>query len=219
VPLQLLPREALIRTGDVDHAAWNFEGLLGFVSRQRFRLVTSLLPREPVARLLEIGYGSGIFLPELAKHATELYGADVHPYFGQVRDKLAENGVAANLVQAPAEDLPFPDGFFDVAVAVSTFEFVTDAARAIREIARTLRPGGCAIVVTPGDNPLLDAGLRVFTGKSAEGDFGGRRSLVVPALKREMRYDRSAWFPAPWPMPVYRALRLSPRPELRIVAV
>jgi ubiquinone/menaquinone biosynthesis C-methylase UbiE len=170
-----------------------------------------LLPRTPVARLIEVGYGSGVFFPELAKHATELFGADVHPHYAEVREALARAGVAATLVQAPAETLPFEDGFFDIAVAVSTFEFVTDAAKAILEIARVLKPDGYAIVVTPGDTPLLDMALRIFTGESAEKDFGERRSLIVPALVREMKLERSKWFPAPWPVPVYRALQLSRR--------
>jgi ubiquinone/menaquinone biosynthesis C-methylase UbiE len=211
MPLELLPPEALVRTSEIDHAAWNFEGILGYVSRQRFALVTSLLPRTPVPRLIEIGYGSGVFFPELSKHAAELFGADVHAHYDDVRESLGRAGVAATLVQAPAEALPFDDGFFDVAVAVSTFEFVTDPAKAILEIARVLKPDGYAIVVTPGDNPLLDVALRIFTGESAEKDFGKRRSLIVPALLREMKHDRSKWFPAPWPVPVYRALQLSRR--------
>jgi ubiquinone/menaquinone biosynthesis C-methylase UbiE len=107
--------------------------------------------------------------------------------------------------------LPYPDGMFDLVIAVSTFEFVTDARRAITELARVLSPGGRIIVVTPGQNPLLDLALRIFTGESAEKDFGDRRKLVVPTLTREMRLERSAYFPLRFPLPVYRALRLAKR--------
>jgi ubiquinone/menaquinone biosynthesis C-methylase UbiE len=209
--ISLLPREALLKTGDVDHAAWNYDGLLGFVSRRRFALVRRLLPKGRVHRLLEVGYGSGVFFPELAKHADELYGADIHHRPADVTAVLAKTGIAANLVTAPAEALPFADETFDVVIAVSTFEFVTDARRAINELARVLTPGGRIIVVTPGQSPLLDLALRVFTGESAEKDFGDRRKLVVPTLTSEMRHDRSAYFPMPFPIPIYRALRLAKR--------
>lgn len=210
--LTLLPREALVKTGDVDHAAWNYDGLLGFVSRQRFRLVRSLLPKHRVGKLLEVGYGSGVFFPELAKVADELYGADIHEHPADVTAALSAAGIRAQLVTAPAEHLPFPAETFDLVIAVSTFEFVTDARLAINELARVLTPTGRIIVVTPGESPLLDVALRIFTGESAQADFGDRRSLVIPTLTTELKHDRSAYFPAPFPIPVYRALRLAKRP-------
>jgi SAM-dependent methyltransferase len=206
--ISLLPREALIKTGDVDHAHWNYDGLLGYVSRRRFALVRSLLPKRRVGKLLEVGYGSGVFFPELTKYAQRLYGADVHDRPADVTAVLARNGVLADLVTASAEALPYPDGLFDLIVAVSTFEFVPDAPKAIVELDRVLAPGGKIIVVTPGRSPLLDLALRIFTGESAKEDFGDRRALIVPALKAEMRIERSASFPRLSPVPVYRALRL-----------
>jgi len=209
--IRLLPREALLKTGDVDHAAWNYDGVLGFVSRRRFALVRSLLPKRRVRKLLEVGYGSGVFFPALAKHADALYGADIHDRPADVTAVLAKAGISAQLVTAPAEALPYPDGTFDVVLAVSTFEFVNDARKAITELARVLTPDGRIIVVTPGQSPLLDLALRIFTGESAEADFGDRRKLVVPTLTSELRHERSAYFPLAFPLPVYRALRLAKR--------
>jgi ubiquinone/menaquinone biosynthesis C-methylase UbiE len=206
--ISLLPREALIITGDVDHAHWNYDGLLGYVSRRRFALVRSLLPKRRAGKLLEVGYGSGVFLPELAKHTQRLYGADIHDRPADVTAVLSKNGVLADLVTASADALPYPDALFDCIVAVSTFEFVPDARKAIVELRRVLAPGGKIIVVTPGRSPLLDLALRVVTGESAKEDFGDRRALIVPALKAAMRIERSASFPRFSPLPVYRALRL-----------
>ncbi|GAC1301775.1 MAG: hypothetical protein NVSMB19_10280 [Vulcanimicrobiaceae bacterium] len=207
-PVRLLPREELLKTGDVDHAAWNYTGILGFVSRQRFELVSGLLPQR-VGTLLEIGYGSGIFMPELARRAEHLFGVDVHDRAAEAMAVLQRNGVAATLSQATAEALPFPDASFDAVVVVSTFEFVADIERAARELGRVLRPGGTAVVVTPVDHPLLDLALRIATGESAKKDFGDRRKRIVPTLVRELRHERSAWFPSASPLPVYRALRLT----------
>ena len=128
MPIALLPREALIKTGDVDHAAWNYDGLLGFVSRRRFELVRSLLPKRRVPKLLEVGYGSGVFFPELSKHAEQVYGADIHERPADVSAVLAKAGITVNLVTAPAEALPFADGTFDVVVAVSGRERWYDLA-------------------------------------------------------------------------------------------
>ena len=118
--MKLLAREALVKTGDVDHAAWNYDGLLGFVARRRFHMALALMPPEPVETLLEIGYGSGVFMPELAAHTHRLVGADVHRHAGDVESALCAAGVSANLVTAPAELLPFPNESFAVVVVIST---------------------------------------------------------------------------------------------------
>jgi ubiquinone/menaquinone biosynthesis C-methylase UbiE len=124
---------------------------------------------------------------------------------------LAKAGIPAELLTASAEALPYPDGTFDVVVAVSTFEFVPNVRKGINELARVLAPGGRIIVVTPGQSPILDLALRLFTGESAANDFGDRRKLIVPTLTTEMRVERSAYFPFRFPFPVYRALRLVKR--------
>ncbi len=211
--ISLLPRQALLKTGGVDHAAWNYDGILGYVSRRRFALVRSLLSRRRAGKLLEVGYGSGVFFPELAKHADRLYGADIHDRPADVAAVLANIGIKVELVTASADALPYPDEMFDVVVAVSTFEFVPDTRKAINELARVLAPGGRIIVVTPGRSPLLDLALRIFTGESAARDFGDRRKRIVPTLTTEMKLERSANFPFRFPVPVYRALRLVKRTE------
>jgi ubiquinone/menaquinone biosynthesis C-methylase UbiE len=45
-------------------------------------------------------------------------------------------------LRAPAEDLPFEDGSFDVAVSTLVLCGVDDQPRALRELRRVLRPGG-----------------------------------------------------------------------------
>jgi len=193
--LRLLPREALIRSGDVDHADWNYRPVLGWIQQLRFRLARSLLPRERVPRLLEVGYGSGIFMPQLSLHCRELYGIDVHPMPTDVARILAAHGVRATLYSCGAELLPFEDGLFDAIVAVSSLEFVEDIDRAGREMARVLRRDGTLVMVTPGHSPLLDAGLKVLTGESAGRDYGGRREALMPALFRYFRIDRTRSYP------------------------
>ncbi len=212
--MKLLPRDALVVTGPVDHAEWNHRAFLGFVQRRRFALALDALPRGRVARLLEIGYGSGVFMPELAAHADELYGIDPHPHAAAVGDVLARAGVHATLARGTAEALPYPDATFDVVLAVSSFEFIPDPVRAAREIARVLTPEGRAIVVTPGSSPLLDLALRVVTGESAKSDYDDRRARVVPALDAALALAGKRVFPplAGALLPVYTAYRFRRRP-------
>ena len=48
----------------------------------------------------------------------------------------------AKVLRAPAEDLPFDDDSFDVAVSTLVLCGVSDQSRALRELRRVLRPGG-----------------------------------------------------------------------------
>jgi ubiquinone/menaquinone biosynthesis C-methylase UbiE len=194
--LHLLPEEALVKTGPVDHADWNFRPLLGAIQRSRFRLLLRLLPAERFDRLLEVGYGSGVFLPELARRCRELHGVDVHEEPERVAAALAKLEVKATLRSASAEKMPFDDGFFDAVVAVSSFEFISDFDQACREIGRVLAPRGAFFVITPGDSPILDLGLKIMTGADAEQSYQGRRKEVMPALGRHFRIDRSLSFPS-----------------------
>jgi SAM-dependent methyltransferase len=207
----LLPSAALVKTSALDRAAWNYQGgVLSAIQRKRFALAALLLGTGH-GDLLEIGYGSGVFMPQLAQHCERLHGVDVHGHAGAVTHALAAEGVTARLEVAPAEHLPFDDDRFDAVVTVSSLEFVDDVERSVAEMARVLRPGGVAVVITPGYSPLVDLGLRVLSGERAEDTFQGRRQQVIPALVDHFRIERSRRFPAvgTW---LYIALRCRPRP-------
>lgn len=208
--LRLLPADALVSTGPVDHADWNYRPLLGPLQRRRFRLICSLWPEAPVRRVLEIGYGSGVFLPELAARCEQLDGIDIHPHAAAVAQQLERHGVSARLAVGSAESLPYDDASFDLLVAVSALEFVPDSQAAARELRRVLAPGGRLLVVTPGHSRLLDLGLKLLTGESAARDYGSRRERLLPALGACFTIERRRTFPplVGAVLPLYTALRL-----------
>ena len=187
--MKLLARDKLIRTGPVDYADWNYRPVLGSIQRLRFSLALSLLPKRST-RLLEIGYGSGVFMPALASIATEVYGIDPHEKTADVLSAFEDTGIRPKLFQAPAEALPFDNDMFDGVVAVSSLEFVSDLDKTCGEIKRVLKPTGVFVVVTPGHSPVLDFGLKILTGNSAKRDFGGRRQAIIPTLLNHFVLDR-----------------------------
>jgi SAM-dependent methyltransferase len=60
-------------------------------------------------------------------------------------------------VRASVEALPFADSTFDVALAVTVLYTVADDARALRELARVVRPGGALLLVEPAFESLRRA--------------------------------------------------------------
>jgi SAM-dependent methyltransferase len=212
--MQLLPKEALISTGDVDHANWNYRPVLGWIQRLRFKLICSLLGKRRYPRLLEIGYGSGIFMPELSLHCDELYGIDPHAQPQAVEKILSQHGIAAHLKSGSAESMEYPESFFDAIVVVSALEFIPDLERACAEMRRILCPSGVLVIVTPGYSAVVDFGLKVLTGKDPDQDFGERRKNILPCLSRHFHVQRRIDRP---PLihgfvRLYSALKLSHKP-------
>jgi SAM-dependent methyltransferase len=192
--LKLLPKSALVCTSEVDHPDWNYRPLLGAVQRLRFQIILKLLAEARFGRLLEIGYGSGVFMPELAARCAELYGIDPHPHQSEVEESLARNGVPATLTRGTVEALPYQTGFFDCAVTISALEYVPDIEAACQEIRRVLRPNGVLAVVTPGATPLWDLALRLSTGESPS-QYADRRQKLQPALRRAFTLTREVRIP------------------------
>ena len=95
-------------------------------------------------RVLEIGAGTGNSLPYYrGKQWQELVLTEPDPYMLQrLERKLKDLDLQATVVQAPAEDLPFPDGSFDTVLSVHVLCSVRDVSKALAEVRRVLRPGG-----------------------------------------------------------------------------
>src|SRR3954447_25659557 len=91
-------------------------------------------------RVLELGAGTGHNLEHYTDAVTELVLAEPDPNMAQrLRERLTEDGTAAatpSVIGAPAEELPFDDGSFDVVVATLVLCTVDDPARALREVRR-----------------------------------------------------------------------------------
>jgi ubiquinone/menaquinone biosynthesis C-methylase UbiE len=93
--------------------------------------------------VLEIGAGTGVNLKHYGSGAERLVLTEPEePMVRRLRRHAAANGSPADVVQAPAEELPFADDSFDTAVATLALCTVDDQDRAIAELRRVLRPGG-----------------------------------------------------------------------------
>ncbi len=95
-------------------------------------------------RVLEVGAGTGLNLELYPREGIEsltLTEPDPH-MVSQLRKRVADVGCAADLVEAPAERLPFDDGTFDTVVVTLVLCTVPDQPAALAEISRVLAPGG-----------------------------------------------------------------------------
>jgi ubiquinone/menaquinone biosynthesis C-methylase UbiE len=94
-------------------------------------------------RTLELGAGTGLNLPHYPAAVTELVLTEPDPHMAKrLRRRAAADSRAAEVVEAPAEQLPFDDKSFDTAVLTLVLCTVEDPPGALGEIARVLRPDG-----------------------------------------------------------------------------
>lgn len=111
----------------------------------RERLI-SLIP--PCASLLEVGFGTGVMLPDLAERATTVIGVDHSPAMREeARRRLADRGLNnIELRLGEMTHLPLPDESADVMVANMVLHHAAEPASVLREFGRVLTPGGTLIV-------------------------------------------------------------------------
>jgi ubiquinone/menaquinone biosynthesis C-methylase UbiE len=98
--------------------------------------------------VLEIGGGTGLNLTCYGPAVGSLTITEPQPPMLRRLERRAravgvrEHGPVTTVLRAPAEDLPFDDQTFDVAVSTLVLCGVDDQPRALRELRRVLRPGG-----------------------------------------------------------------------------
>jgi ubiquinone/menaquinone biosynthesis C-methylase UbiE len=93
--------------------------------------------------VLEIGGGTGANLPFYGEGIDTLTLTEPEkPMIRRLERRIRDVAPDAKLLRAPAEDLPFQDASFDVAVSTLVLCTVDDQPRALRELRRVLRPNG-----------------------------------------------------------------------------
>ena len=117
-----------------------------------------MVPRALAARpktMLDVGCGEGRFCRMLAKHGVVVTGID------PTRALLAEakaRDPAGTYIEGEAARLPFDDGTFDLVASYLALIDIPDAAAAIAEMARVLKPSGRLLIAnSTGWNTAGDA--------------------------------------------------------------
>ena len=93
--------------------------------------------------VVELGCGTAFLSGWLARRGARVVGVDVTPaQLETARRMQAEFGVELTLVEASAEEVPLPDGSFDLVVSEYGASIWCDPSAWIPEAARLLRPSG-----------------------------------------------------------------------------
>jgi ubiquinone/menaquinone biosynthesis C-methylase UbiE len=151
-----------------------FAGTAGAMRRRAFVPIARYLRRRGKAAqvLLDVGAGTGAFLsfvqqqcPDLATIALDLS----EPYLARAQRRAARRGQHTRFLVGPAEAIALDDASVDIVCSVYLFHELPPAirARAAREIARVLKPGGLLVLadsIQYGDARGFDGLLELFPG-------------------------------------------------------
>lgn len=163
----------------------------------RARLL-ALLDPAPGERVLEVGPGYGYYSLEVARRLAptgELHLVDILEALLDETVQRAHHAGVDNVVgrRGDAMALPFDDDEFSAAYLVACLGEIDDGARAVRELARVLKPGGRLLVGETLTDPhrvnadalarwTTAAGLRALchTGRISYWARFGKPTAAVP---------------------------------------
>jgi len=123
------------------------------VERERYRLEPYIdsfaeFDRWRGQRVLEVGVGLGTDFVRFVRAGADAVGVDLtEAAVGAVRQRLALEGLAAEVQVADAEQLPFDDASFDLVYSYGVLHHTPDTEAAVTEVRRVLRRDGEARIM------------------------------------------------------------------------
>jgi ubiquinone/menaquinone biosynthesis C-methylase UbiE len=157
-------------------------------------------------RIVDVGTGTGqLALSALARWPrVSVEGVDISAGMCAVADAEADRALDGarrrrfRTSVAPADELPFEDGRFDLAISSFVYQLVPRRARALREARRVLRPGGRLAYVSWLEDDRLFRPDAVFDRVLASLDLEPRafdpRPGDIPSVDRAAGELRRAGF-------------------------
>jgi len=135
-------------------------------------------------KVIDIGCGSGRNLHYFLQNGFDVYGIDPDTkaveYVKQLSAMLAPNNPGSNFVVATAEQLPYTDNSFDLAICSAILHFARDHAHfdaMLRSIWLVLKPGGYLFARLASDIGIEDLTIPMGNGVYLLPD-GSTRYLV-----------------------------------------
>ncbi len=129
--------------------AGTYDSWFGICSRHARLAAVEAVNRTPGENVLEVGVGTGLALP-LYSPAKRVTGIDLSgEMLTQARDRAEGLGLhnIEALLEMDAQATSFPDGKFDIAVAMFVASVVPDPRALVAELRRVVKPGGTILFV------------------------------------------------------------------------
>lgn len=169
-----------------------YDRFMGRYSTPLSPLFADLASVSAGQRALDVGCGPGALTAELSRRlgAAAVSAVDPSPSFVEA---ARERNPGVDVRSAAAEDLPFGDGDFDVALAQLVVQFMDDPVAGVREMRRVTRAGGTVAACVwdhSGDSgplsPCWIAARELDPGAAGESDLAGNRQGDLERIFRDV---------------------------------
>lgn len=152
---------------------------------RRLQLILEAAEGRERGWVLDNGCGIGAYLERLESVAERAIGLELYREFA-----IDARAVCSEIISARGEELPFPDGIFDLIVSHEVLEHVQDDRFAMREIVRTLRlpadgsGGGRLVLFVPNRGYPFETHGIYWRGKYRFGNIPLVNYLPTPLRNR-----------------------------------
>lgn len=120
--------------------------MMNVINNALYRSVISNVRLTEQSKVLDVGCGNGYLIGKLYKrYHPEIYGIDISEDMRQSAEKRNRRAVESGKVHLTVGDccrLKYEDDFFDAVTSINTIYFWDNTLGGLREIYRTLKPGG-----------------------------------------------------------------------------
>jgi SAM-dependent methyltransferase len=145
--------------------------------QRRLEMIVQAAGERIKGCILENGCGVGMYVEHLSPFGGTVIGLEYD------FERAAEAHInSPQIINAAGESLPLPAEIFDLILSHEVIEHVQDDRRAIREMIRTLQPGGCLVLFAPNRGYPYETHGIYWKGKY---HFGNK--LFVNYLPRVLR--------------------------------
>jgi SAM-dependent methyltransferase len=134
-----MDRDYELQTHQAEDRHWWYRGRRTVIER-----VLDGLELPQPARILDAGCGSGRNMVELTRRGT-VTGIEL----SETSMALARERGCGEVLQGSVLEMPFAEDSFDLAVCLDVVEHLEDDVAALRELRRTVAPGGTLLVTVP----------------------------------------------------------------------
>lgn len=111
---------------------------------RRLQMILQATGERIQGAVLENGCGVGMYIKHLLPYASRVFGLEFD--FERAQEARQHSD---HILCGAGEQLPCPDGAFDVVLSNEVIEHVQDDRLAVREMVRVLRPGGRIVLFCP----------------------------------------------------------------------
>ena len=133
----------------IRHWIYKTMGISHFVRQIEWRNMLEWLDPRENERILDVACGGGTLSLKIAEKGCKVYGIDIsEDAINHAKRSSERERIPCEFEVGDAEDLPYPNEYFDKVVCSSSLEHFKNDVEALKEMYRGLKPNGSVVLTT-----------------------------------------------------------------------